>query len=114
MYAWGGKPFGRLLGPAERLARDGFVVDETFRSQTADHQARFAGFPATAELCLPGGQLPVTGSVFKNPDLALRTGRRAVRASTSCTGANCPRTSCPRCAHRPWTRPPPGWCAPET
>ena len=60
----------RLLEPAERLARDGFVVDETFRSQTAANQARFADFPATAELFLPGGQPPATGSVFKNPDLA--------------------------------------------
>ncbi|MFE3517642.1 gamma-glutamyltransferase [Streptomyces sp. NPDC059166] len=68
--AWGSKPLGRLLEPAERLARDGFTVDETFRSQTAANQARFADFPATAELFLPGGELPVTGSVFKNPDLA--------------------------------------------
>ncbi|MFE7752535.1 gamma-glutamyltransferase [Streptomyces sp. NPDC057428] len=68
--AWGSKPLARLLEPAERLARDGFTVDETFRSQTAANQARFADFPASAELFLPGGQPPVTGSVFKNPDLA--------------------------------------------
>ncbi|MFH8758220.1 gamma-glutamyltransferase [Streptomyces atroolivaceus] len=68
--AWGSKPLKRLLEPAERLAREGFVVDETFRSQTAANQARFADFPASAELFLPGGRLPVTGSVFKNPDLA--------------------------------------------
>ncbi|MFE9724026.1 gamma-glutamyltransferase [Streptomyces sp. NPDC005794] len=68
--AWGSKPLGQLLRPAERLASEGFVVDETFRSQTAANQARFADFPASAELFLPGGQLPVTGSVFKNPDLA--------------------------------------------
>ncbi|MEU0138226.1 gamma-glutamyltransferase [Streptomyces sp. NPDC006296] len=68
--AWGTKSLGRLLEPAERLARDGFVVDETFRSQTAANQARFADFPASAELFLPGGEPPVTGSVFKNPDLA--------------------------------------------
>ncbi|MEV6263905.1 gamma-glutamyltransferase [Streptomyces sp. NPDC051784] len=68
--AWGSKPLGRLLEPAERLARNGFTVDETFRSQTAANQERFADFPDTAELFLPGGQLPVTGSVFKNPDLA--------------------------------------------
>ncbi|MFD5036608.1 gamma-glutamyltransferase [Streptomyces sp. NPDC058377] len=68
--AWGTEPLGRLLEPAERLARDGFVVDETFRSQTAANQARFADFPATAELFLPGGKPPATGSVFKNPDLA--------------------------------------------
>ncbi|MFJ8859057.1 gamma-glutamyltransferase [Streptomyces sp. NPDC102451] len=68
--AWGTKPLGRLLEPAERLAREGFVVDDTFRSQTAANQARFADFPATAELFLPGGKPPATGSVFKNPDLA--------------------------------------------
>ncbi|MFI2779615.1 gamma-glutamyltransferase [Streptomyces sp. ALB3] len=68
--AWGSKPLRRLLEPAERLARDGFVVDDTFRSQTAANQARFEDFPASAKLFLPGGRLPVVGSVFKNPDLA--------------------------------------------
>ncbi|MFI2345905.1 gamma-glutamyltransferase [Streptomyces sp. NPDC019443] len=68
--AWGSRPLRQLLQPAERLAKDGFTVDATFRSQTQANQARFADFPATAELFLPGGQLPVVGSVFKNPDLA--------------------------------------------
>ena len=68
--AWGSRPLGQLLKPAERLAADGFTVDSTFRSQTEANQARFADFPDTAELFLPGGQLPVIGSVFKNPDLA--------------------------------------------
>ncbi|MFE3250737.1 gamma-glutamyltransferase [Streptomyces sp. NPDC059209] len=68
--SWGSTSLRRLLKPAERLAKDGFTVDETFRSQTASNQARFADFPASAELFLPGGELPVTGSVFKNPDLA--------------------------------------------
>ncbi|MEU8626012.1 gamma-glutamyltransferase [Streptomyces sp. NPDC048669] len=67
---WGSKPLRQVLKPAERLARDGFVVDSTFRSQTEGNQARFADFPATRKLFLPGGQLPVVGSVFKNPDLA--------------------------------------------
>ncbi|MGW6353536.1 gamma-glutamyltransferase family protein, partial [Streptomyces sp. NPDC055080] len=67
---WGTKSLRTLLKPAERLAHDGFVVDETFRSQTEGNQARFADFPASAELFLPGGRLPVVGSVFKNPDLA--------------------------------------------
>ncbi|MFD9502258.1 gamma-glutamyltransferase [Streptomyces sp. NPDC060035] len=70
LSAWGSKSLRQLLKPAERLARDGFVVDDTFRSQTAGNQARFADFPASAELFLPDGQLPVVGSVFKNPDLA--------------------------------------------
>lgn len=68
--AWGSKRLGTLLKPAERLARDGFTVDATFRSQTEANEARFRAFPDTAELFLPGGQLPVVGSVFKNPDLA--------------------------------------------
>ncbi|MFI6472998.1 gamma-glutamyltransferase [Streptomyces sp. NPDC050516] len=81
--AWGSKSLRTLLKPAERLARDGFTVDDTFRSQTRDNQARFADFPDTAKLFLPGGQLPVVGSTFKNPDLA-RTyeelGRKGVGA----------------------------------
>ncbi|MEV4784262.1 gamma-glutamyltransferase [Streptomyces tuirus] len=67
---WGSKRLASVLKPAERLARDGFTVDETFRSQTASNEARFRYFPDTAELFLPGGRLPVVGSTFKNPDLA--------------------------------------------
>ncbi|MFK4221808.1 gamma-glutamyltransferase [Streptomyces sp. NPDC019890] len=81
--AWGSRPLRQLLKPAERLASDGFTVDATFRSQTQTNQERFADFPDTAKLFLPGGQLPVVGSVFKNPDLA-RTykelGRKGVGA----------------------------------
>ncbi|MEU7278521.1 gamma-glutamyltransferase [Streptomyces sp. NPDC045431] len=68
--AWGTKPLRDLLKPAERLARDGFTVDATFRAQTAANEARFRDFPASAELFLPGGRLPEVGSTFKNPDLA--------------------------------------------
>ncbi|UYQ65412.1 gamma-glutamyltransferase [Streptomyces peucetius] len=68
--AWGSRPLGELLKPAERLAKHGFTVDATFREQTADNEARFRDFPASAELFLPGGRLPVVGSVIRNPDLA--------------------------------------------
>lgn len=68
--AWGSKKLGTVLGPAERLARDGFTVDDTFRSQTAANETRFRYFPDTAELFLPNGRLPVVGATFKNPDLA--------------------------------------------
>ncbi|MFI8214626.1 gamma-glutamyltransferase [Streptomyces sp. NPDC085932] len=67
---WGSKRLASVLKPAERLARDGFTVDETFRAQTASNEARFRYFPDTAELFLPGGRLPEVGSTFKNPDLA--------------------------------------------
>jgi len=68
--AWGRRGLGTVLKPAERLARDGFTVDDTFRTQTAANETRFRHFPDTAELFLPGGELPAVGSTFRNPDLA--------------------------------------------
>ncbi|MFE6485122.1 gamma-glutamyltransferase [Streptomyces sp. NPDC057757] len=83
LESWGSERLSTVLKPAERLARDGFTVDATFRSQTESNEARFRNFPDTAELFLPGGSLPVVGSTFKNPDLA-RTyqelGRKGVGA----------------------------------
>ncbi|MFB7510632.1 gamma-glutamyltransferase family protein, partial [Streptomyces broussonetiae] len=67
---WGSKKLAAVLKPAERIARHGFTVDDTFRSQTAANETRFRYFPATARLFLPNGRLPVVGSTFKNPDLA--------------------------------------------
>ncbi|MFJ8941961.1 gamma-glutamyltransferase [Streptomyces sp. NPDC102395] len=80
---WGSRKLGTLLKPAERLARDGFTVDDTFRSQTAANETRFRYFPDTARLFLPGGRLPAVGSTFKNPDLAgtyKELGKKGVRA----------------------------------
>ncbi|MGW8552534.1 gamma-glutamyltransferase [Streptomyces tubercidicus] len=67
---WGSRSLRQVLRPAQRLAADGFTVDQTFRQQTADNEARFRDFPATARLYLPGGRLPVVGSTMRNPDLA--------------------------------------------
>lgn len=75
---------GRALRPSIDLARRGFTVDETFRSQTLDNKERFASFPDTARLFLPGGDAPKVGSRFRNPDLArtlsslARSGPRAI------------------------------------
>ena len=46
------------------------MVDKTFNEQTADNQERFAAFPETSRLFLPGGAPPAVGTVFRNPDLA--------------------------------------------
>ncbi len=67
---WGTRSLARTLRPAERLARRGFTVDKTFHDQTADNQRRFANFPATSRLFLPGGKPPRVGSVLRNRDLA--------------------------------------------
>ena len=67
---WGSIGLRDALRPAARLAEKGFVVDETFRQQTADNAARFADFTSTRELFLPGGAPPEEGTVFRNPELA--------------------------------------------
>lgn len=69
----------RALAPSIDLARRGFVVDETFRSQTLDNAERFAAFPETARLFLPGGDAPAVGSTFRNPDLAKTLTRLAAQ-----------------------------------
>jgi gamma-glutamyltranspeptidase / glutathione hydrolase len=78
---YGTRSLGKLLQPAIRVAERGFVVDQTFHDQTASNAARFAAFPATAELFLPGGAPPPVGSVLRNPDLA-RTYRLLARGGT--------------------------------
>lgn len=59
------------LRPAIRVARQGFVVDETFASQTEANLDRFADFSSTRETFLDDdGTAPDVGSVLRNPDLA--------------------------------------------
>src|SRR5215213_4190565 len=67
---FGTMPMSEVLQGGIRLADEGFVVDETFRQQTVDNEAKFRRFEPTAELFLPNGALPEVGSVFRNPDLA--------------------------------------------
>ncbi|MFI9320984.1 gamma-glutamyltransferase [Kitasatospora aureofaciens] len=67
---WGTRSLAQALAPAERIAENGFVVDDTFRGQTADNYGRFKDFPATAKIYLPNGKPPEVGSVLRNPDLA--------------------------------------------
>ena len=67
---WGTIDLRTALKGATRVARRGFVVDQTFVDQTAANAARFAAFPASAALFLPGGAPPAVGSKFRNRDLA--------------------------------------------
>ena len=67
---WGTWSLDQTLKPAIKLADRGFIVDPTFRLQTAENQKRFEAFPSTSAIYLPGGQPPAVGSVLKNPDLA--------------------------------------------
>ncbi len=66
---WGTLSLRNALQPAADLARNGFVVDKTFRLQTKENALRFRTFEPTFDLYLDDG-LPVVGSRFRNPDLA--------------------------------------------
>lgn len=70
LRAFGTRSYSASLAPAEEIARRGFVVDQAFSDATADNAARFAKFPATARIFLPGGKPVKAGSVLRNPDLA--------------------------------------------
>ncbi|MCR6030314.1 gamma-glutamyltransferase [Nocardioides sp. zg-579] len=67
---WGTRSLKQVLGRPAALARRGFVVDATFRQQTADNRARFRAFTSTKRLFLRDGRLPAVGERFRNPALA--------------------------------------------
>lgn len=67
---WGTVPLRDALRPATKIADDGFAVSKEFRAETQMNEQRFRDITPTADLFLPGGQLPVVGSKFRNPDLA--------------------------------------------
>jgi len=59
------------LQPAIRVARNGFVVDQTFFDQTQQNVDYFDDVPSTAALYLDADGTPHdVGTVFRNPDLA--------------------------------------------
>jgi len=63
---YGTRSLSMLLAPAEKLARQGFVVDPTYVSQTSANVARFRKFPETVRVYLPGGRVPAVGSTVRN------------------------------------------------
>jgi gamma-glutamyltranspeptidase/glutathione hydrolase len=67
------------LRPAIEIAREGFIVDQTFFDQTQQNVDYFDDVPATAAVFLdPDGTPRDVGTVFRNPDLA-RTYRLLAR-----------------------------------
>lgn len=78
---YGTESLKEMLKPSILLATRGFRVDQTFRDQTLANQARFAQFPDTAELFLPGGDAPKVGTTFRNPDLASTLREIALRGT---------------------------------
>jgi gamma-glutamyltranspeptidase / glutathione hydrolase len=76
---FGSRPLRRLLGPAIRTAREGFVVDQTFVDQTTPNVPWFDDLPATRAIYLDSDGTPRdVGATLQNPDLA-KTLRRIAR-----------------------------------
>src|SRR3954451_13610233 len=68
---YGTRSMKSLLRPAERIARKGFVIDQTFSDQVADNADIFDDFTATRNLYLtPDKKAKPPGSIQRNPDLA--------------------------------------------
>src|ERR687897_3815536 len=71
LHRYGTISLAEALLPAIRIAREGFVIDATFVSQTLGNVDFFDDVPAAANLFLdPDGTPRDVGSVFRNPDLA--------------------------------------------
>jgi gamma-glutamyltranspeptidase / glutathione hydrolase len=62
--------FRELLEPAARLAEEGFAVTERIHSDWAQGVDVLKADPDSARTYLPGGRVPQTYEVFRNPDLA--------------------------------------------
>jgi len=69
------KHYGQLslaqdLAPAIKLAHDGFPLDRMFHEMIANRVDKLKQWPAAAAVFMPGGQVPPTGYILKQPDLA--------------------------------------------
>jgi gamma-glutamyltranspeptidase / glutathione hydrolase len=66
---FGRLPFASVIGPAIRLANEGFVVDEYRSSSIGEDSARLVLFPASRATFLPNGRPPIQGTTFNQPEL---------------------------------------------
>lgn len=62
--------FADVAAPSIRIAREGFPVHAFMAKFIAKQRAMIERFPSTAEIYLPGGDLPAMGQVFVQTDLA--------------------------------------------
>jgi gamma-glutamyltranspeptidase/glutathione hydrolase len=66
---YGRLPFASVIGPAIRLANDGFLVDEYRSASIGEDSARLTLFPASRATFLPNGRPPIPGTIFNQPEL---------------------------------------------
>ena len=68
---YGTRSLRSLLRPGERIARDGFMVDQTFRDQVVGNLGVFQDFTSSRETYLTSaGTAPDVGSTHTNLDMA--------------------------------------------
>jgi gamma-glutamyltranspeptidase/glutathione hydrolase len=60
----------QVLQPAIAVAQNGFKVNDNFTRLVKANEAKFALFPATAQLYLRNGKALPSGTLLRNPDLA--------------------------------------------
>jgi gamma-glutamyltranspeptidase/glutathione hydrolase len=63
-------PWATVVGPAVRLARDGFTVTPRLHESIDAHRETLSRFPETAAVWLPGGAPVPAGDRLRLPDLA--------------------------------------------
>lgn len=69
-YKFGSMDWAELVGPAIRLAAQGFTADSSFCAAIEKEADRLGKYQASAELFLPGGAAVKAGEHWGNPDLA--------------------------------------------
>ena len=68
---YGTRSLRSLLRPGERIARHGFVVDQTFKDHVTSNVGVFEDFTSSRETYLtPAGTAPDVGSTHRNRDMA--------------------------------------------
>ena len=67
---YGKLTFAQDLAPAIKLARDGFPLDSRFHGMLVSREDKLKQWPAAWKVFYPNGQVPPTGYILKQPDLA--------------------------------------------
>ena len=63
-------PWKELMGPAIKVAEEGFIADELYANSVKENADRLRKFQGSLEMYLPGGQLPRAGDRIVFKDLA--------------------------------------------
>jgi len=73
----GTRPLAELFAPAVAAARDGLPATDGLREDVTDAREKLAADEAAAAVYLPGGEPPLPGATFRQPDLAATIERLA-------------------------------------